>query len=58
VVDRARAARRKAGVDVIAVLAIGGALAMEEFVAAAIIGLMLATARRSSATPRGALTGS
>ena len=34
---------RKAGVDVIAVLAIGGALAMEEFVAAAIIALMLAT---------------
>jgi len=33
----------KAGVDVIAVLAIGGALAMEEFVAAAIIALMLAT---------------
>ena len=34
---------REAGVDVIAVLAIGGALAMEEFVAAAIIALMLAT---------------
>ena len=33
----------KAGVDVIAVLAIGGALATEEFVAAAIIALMLAT---------------
>src|SRR5450759_4067507 len=33
----------EAGVDVIAVLAIGGALAMEEFVAAAIITLMLAT---------------
>ena len=33
----------EAGVDVIAVLAIGGALAMEEFVAAAIIALMLAT---------------
>ena len=33
----------KAGVDVIAVLAIGGALAMQEFVAAAIIALMLAS---------------
>ncbi len=32
-----------AGVDVIAILAIGGALATEEFVAAAIIALMLAT---------------
>ena len=34
---------REAGVDVIAVLAIGGALAMEEAFAAAVIALMLAT---------------
>jgi len=33
----------EAGVDVIAVLAIGGALAMEEALAAAVIALMLAT---------------
>jgi heavy metal translocating P-type ATPase len=37
--------RRSAGVDVIAVLAIAGALALQEFLAAAVIGLMLATGR-------------
>ena len=34
---------REAGVDVIAILAIGGAIALGEFLAAAVIGLMLAT---------------
>lgn len=35
--------RRQAGVDVIALLAVVGALALEEFLTAAIVGLMLAT---------------
>lgn len=37
--------RRSAGVDVIAVLAILGALALQEYLAGAVIGLMLATGR-------------
>jgi len=36
-------ARRSPGVDIIALLAIGGALALQEFLAGAVIGLMLAT---------------
>jgi heavy metal translocating P-type ATPase len=38
-------ARRQPGVDVIAVLAMAGALALEEFLAGAVIALMLATGR-------------
>jgi heavy metal translocating P-type ATPase len=38
-------AHRLAGVDVIAVLAIAGAIALREFLVAAVIGLMLATGR-------------
>jgi heavy metal translocating P-type ATPase len=37
--------RRRAGVDLIAVLALGGALAVGEYLAGALIGLMLATGR-------------
>ncbi|MFQ5382753.1 MAG: HAD-IC family P-type ATPase, partial [Dehalococcoidia bacterium] len=37
--------RRTSGVDIIAVVAIAGALALEEFLAGAVIGLMLATGR-------------
>ena len=38
-------ARRQPGVDVIAVLAMGGALALGEYLAGAVIALMLATGR-------------
>ena len=40
--------RRQAGVDVIALLAMGGSLALEEYLAGAVIALMLATGMRSS----------
>ncbi|CAN5701447.1 heavy metal translocating P-type ATPase [soil metagenome] len=45
--------RRRAGVDVIALLAIGGALALGELFAAAIIGVMLATGEALEAYAEG-----
>jgi cation transport ATPase len=39
--------RRQAGVDVVAVLAMGGSLALEQYLAGAVIALMLATGEAS-----------
>ncbi|MCW3478906.1 hypothetical protein OL229_04895 [Neisseriaceae bacterium JH1-16] len=44
--------RREAGVDVLALLSIGFALTLGEFLTAAVIALMLASGRARRATPR------
>ena len=49
------ALRREAGLDLIALLSIGGAIALGEYLTGAVIGLMLASGRSSKISPSNGL---